>query len=75
VALASVGYIFKVFIGEGGLAIKRLFKIAKAEITDNIKGVNGHNLKRRLIIYKLKAPLVLINSLISVFNYFIKLSL
>ena len=52
--LVSVGYIFRVFIegavvfvGEGGLAIGgRLFKIAKARVVNNIKGVNRHNLRR-----------------------------
>ena len=52
--LVSVGYIFRVFIegavvfiGEGGLVIKRrLFKIAKAEVVNNIKGVNRHNLRQ-----------------------------
>ena len=84
-ALASISYIFRVFIkgaiafiGKRGavifinkrsLAVKgRSFKTAKAR-------VNKYNLRRRLIIYKLKSPLVLINSLIFVFNYSIGLSL
>ena len=58
------------FIGKRSSAIKRLFKTAKARVVDNIR-VNGHNLRRWLIIYKLKGPLVLINSLISISNYFI----
>jgi hypothetical protein len=83
-ALASISYIFWVFIegaiafvGKGGaitfinkgsLAIRgRLFKTAKA-------GVNKHNLKQQLMIYKLKSPLVLINSLISVSNHSIQSS-
>ena len=83
-ALASIGYIFKVFIkraiafinkggaitfiNKGSLAIKkRLFKTAKAKI-------NGHDLKWQLIIYKLKGPSVLINSLIFISNYSIRLS-
>ena len=57
------------FIGEG------LFKIARVKVVDNIKGFNKYNLKWRLIIYKLKYPLLLIYSLISIFNYFIRLSL
>jgi hypothetical protein len=82
VALASVSYIFKIFIegtmafiGKGGavifinkksLAIKgRLFKTAKAR-------VNRHNLRQQLIIYKLKGPSAVINSLISTFNHFIE---
>jgi hypothetical protein len=85
VTLVSISCIFKVFIGgamafinkrgaiifinKGSLAIKkRLFKTAKA-------GVNGYNSRQQLIIYKLKGPLVLINSLISIFNYSIKSSL
>ena len=79
--LVSINYIFKafiegavafiskggtvIFINKGSLAIKeKLFKIAKAK-------VNRYNLRQRLIIYKLKSPLVLMNSLISLFNYFI----
>ena len=34
-----------IFIGKKSLAIKGLFKTAKAEVVDNIKGVDGHNLK------------------------------
>ena len=45
-ALASVGCIFKVFIGKGGLTIVKLFKVAEARVVDNIKGVNGYNLKQ-----------------------------
>ena len=49
--LVSINYIFKVFIegavafiGKGGLAVKgRLFKIAKAEVINNIKGVSRYN--------------------------------
>ena len=72
--LVSISYIFKAFIGKGGLAIKKLFKAAKARVADNIKGVNRRDLKRRLIIYKLKSPLLLIYSLISVSNYSVELS-
>ena len=46
VALASVSYIFKAFIGEGGLAIIKLFKIAEAKVADNIKEVNRRDLKQ-----------------------------
>ena len=45
-ALASISYIFKAFIGEGGLAIIKLFKVAKAKVADNIKRVNRHDLKQ-----------------------------
>ena len=74
-ALVSVSYIFKIFISEEGLAIVKLFKAAEAGVVDNIKRVNRRDLKQWLIIYKLKGPLLLINSLISIFNYFIGLSL
>ena len=73
-ALAFISYIFKVFIGKGGLAVVKLFKAAKAKIADNIKGVDRRDLKQQLIIYKLKGPLLLINSLISVSNYSVGLS-
>ena len=62
------------FIGKGSLAIGRLFKIAKARVADNTR-VNRRNLRRRLIIYKLKGPLLLIYSLISTSNYSVRLSL
>ena len=39
--LAFVSCVFKAFIGEGGLAIVRLFKAAKARVVDNIKRVNS----------------------------------
>ena len=58
-----------IFINKRSLAIKgKLFKTSKAK-------VNKCNLKQQLIIYKLKGPLVLIDSLISTFNYSIKLFL
>ena len=59
------------FIGKGSSAVGgRLFKTARAKVANNIKGVNKHSdLNQRLIIYKLKGPLLLINSLISIFNY------
>ena len=87
--LASVSYIFRafiggavtfikgvmtfinkavIFIGKGNSAIKGLFKIAKAK-------VNRRDLKRQLIIYKLKSPLLLINSLIFISDCFVGLSL
>jgi hypothetical protein len=85
VALASVSYIFKVFIegavafigergamtfiNKGSLAVGgRLFETAEA-------GVNRRNLRQRLMIYKLKGPSVLINSLISASNHSIGLFL
>ena len=66
-----------IFIDKRGLAAGRLFKAVRisTRVVDDIKGVNKRDLRRRLIIYKLKGPLLLINSLISIFNYSIKLSL
>ena len=84
VALASVGCVFKTFIGgavtfigEGGSAIRRSFKAAKigTGVVDNIKGVNKRDLRRWLIMYELKGPLLLMYSLISTSNYSIGLSL
>ena len=44
-------------------------------MVNNIKGVNRRNLKQQLIRHKLKSPLLLINTLISVSDYSIGLSL
>ena len=58
------------FVGEGGSAIGGgSFETAGVRVVDNVKGVNKRNLRQRLIIYKLKGPLLLINSLISASNY------
>jgi hypothetical protein len=80
VALVSVGYIYKafikraiVFINKRSLFIKGLSKVTKAGVADDIKGVNRCNLRQRSIIYKLKGLLLLINSLISVSDYFVQL--
>jgi hypothetical protein len=62
-----------VFVGEGGSAIGRSFKIAGVRVGD-VKGVNKRDLRRWLIAYKLKGPLVLINSLISTSNHSVGLS-
>ena len=62
------------FIGKGGSAIGRSFKTAGVRVGD-IKGVNKRNLRRRLIIYELKGPSLLINSLISSSDYSVGLSL
>jgi uncharacterized membrane protein len=63
-----------IFIGKGSLAVGRLFKTAKARVVDDTR-VNRRNLRRRLITYKLKGPLLLIYSLISISNYSVRLSL
>ena len=61
------------FVGKGGSVIGRSFKTAGVGVGD-VKGVNERNLRRRLIIYELKGPLLLIYSLISSSNHFIGLS-
>ena len=65
------------FIGEESLAIGGgLFKTARIStgVVDAVKGVNKRNLRQWLIIYKLKGPSLLINSLISASNHSIGLS-
>ena len=62
------------FIGKGSLAIGRSFKTAKVGV-DDVEGVNKRDLRRRLIIYELKGPLLSMYSLISLSNYSIGLSL
>ena len=56
------------FVDKGGSAVGRLFKTAGVRVGD-IKGVNKRNLRRWLIIYELKGPLLLMYSLISLSNY------
>ena len=81
-ALASIGYIYRAFIkgavafiGKGSLSIGGLSKAARAGVVDDIKGVNGRDLRRRLIMYELKGPLLLMYSLISVSDHSVGLSL
>jgi hypothetical protein len=62
------------FVGEGGSAIGRLFKTARVRVGD-VKGVNKRDLRRWLITYELKGPLLLMYSLISVSNHSIGSSL
>ena len=62
------------FVGKGGSAIGRLFKTARVRV-GAVKRVNKRNLRRRLIIYKLKRPLLLMYSLISASNHSVGLSL
>jgi len=61
------------FIGKGGSAIGGLFKTARVGVDD--VGVNERDLRRRLIIYELKGPLLLINSLISASDHSVGSSL
>ena len=61
-------------VGKESSAVGRLFKIARVRV-GKVKGVNKRNLRRWLIIYKLKGPLLLIYSLISLSNYSIGSSL
>ena len=64
------------FVGEGSSAVGGgLFKTARVRVVDDVKGVNKRNLRRRLIIYELNGPLLLINSLISISNYSVGSSL
>jgi len=56
------------FIGEGGSAVERSFEIAGVGVGD-VKGVNERDLRRRLITYELKGPLLLMYSLISLSNH------
>ena len=60
-------------IGEGGSAVGRLFKTAGVGV-GAVKGVNEYDLRRQLIIYELKHPLLLMYSLISAFNHSVGLS-
>jgi len=54
------------FIGEGSSAVGGgSFETAGVGVVDDVKGVNERDLRRRLITYKLKGPLLLIYSLIS----------
>ena len=63
------------FVGEGSSAVGGgSFKTAGVRV-DNVKEVNKRNLRRRLITYKLKGPLLLMYSLISLSNYSIGSSL
>jgi len=61
------------FIGEGGSAVGGSFETARVGV-DNV-GVNERDLRRRLITYELKGPLLLMNSLISVSNHSVGSSL
>ena len=61
-------------VNKGSSAIKRLFETVRVGV-GNIKGVNKYNLRWWLIIYKLNGLLLLIYSLISLFNYFVGLFL
>ena len=63
-------------IGKGSSAVGGgLFKTAGVRVVDDVKGVNKRNLRRRLIIYELKRPLLSIYSLISLSNHSVGLSL
>ena len=63
------------FIGKGSSAVGgRSFETAGAGVANDIK-VNRRNLRRRLMTYKLKGPLVSMNSLISISDHSVRLSL
>ena len=72
-AVTSVGGAVT-FVGEGGSAVGRSFEAAGVGV-GAVEGVNKRDLRRRLIIYELKRPLLLIYSLISLSNYSVGLSL
>jgi hypothetical protein len=57
------------FVDKESSAVGGSFKAVEARVADDIKGVNGRDLRRRLMTYKLKGPSVLINSLISTSNH------
>ena len=62
-------------VGKGSLAVGGgLFETAGVGVVDNVKGVNKRNLRRWLIIYKLKRSSLLIYSLISISDYSVGLS-
>ena len=61
-------------VGEESSAVGKLFKIARVRVGD-VKGVNKRDLRRWLIMYELKGPLLLIYSLISLSNYSVGSSL
>jgi hypothetical protein len=64
------------FVGKGSSAVGGgLFKTAGVRVVDNVKGVNKRDLRRWLITYELKGPLLLIYSLISTSNHSIGSSL
>ena len=69
-AVTSVGGAVT-FVGKGGSAVGRSFETAGVGV-GAVKGVDKHNLRRRLITYKLKRPLLLIYSLISSSNYSVR---
>ena len=61
-------------VGEESSAIGRLFETAGVRVGE-VKGVNERNLRRRLMIYELKGPLLSMYSLISLSNYSVGSSL
>ena len=90
VTLASVGRVFKTFvggavmfiegavtfIGEGSSAVGRSFKTARigTGVVNDIKGVDECDLRRWLITYELKGPSLLMYSLISTSDHSVGLS-
>jgi hypothetical protein len=61
-------------VGEESSAVGRLFETAGVGVGD-VKGVNERDLRRWLIMYELKGPLLLMYSLISLSDYSIGSSL
>jgi len=61
------------FVDKGSSAIRgRSFKAAG--VANDIEGVDGRDLRRRLMIYELKGPSLLMNSLISASDHSVGLS-
>ena len=61
------------FVGKGSSAVGRPFDTAEAGIAGDIK-IDRCNLRRRLMIYELKGPLLLMNSLISASDHSVRSS-
>jgi hypothetical protein len=58
------------FVGKESSAVGGgSFEAAEAGVADDIKGVDGRDLRRRLITYELKGPSLSMNSLISASNH------
>ena len=71
-AVTSVGGAVT-FVGEGGSAVGRSFETAGVGV-GAVKGVNKRDLRRWLIIYELKRPLLSMYSLISASDHSVGLS-
>ena len=60
------------FIGKGSSAVGGgSFETAGVRVVDDVEGVDERDLRRRLMTYELKGPLLSMYSLISLSDYFI----